>query len=622
MYKSKLKGFSLVELILAIGIFTMAMSSFAFLGIESYKTLHTSQSRIIASQKSKEIVDLIMLVKNESWRYIVDNTDDGEKYILLDTDGTLSVESGRKDGGGYTYFFTIGMGYRDENGSLVEEGGLFEDPSTRVINLTIFFDDAIFGTSEFNTSIYINNWNVLRFSQPFDVTLPKGFLPDWCEPQHTHSRHSLDWWTIGSALKAHKGNAYMVSAEWFLGRTTFLHAKITPSSPPEVNIEAEYSLGTGNDIYVEGNYAYIATDSSQELVSIFNISEKPYTPVGSYHTDSSTGATTIYIEGEYGFVGYENKIDIFKLSDESFVGRVPIGSSSARVEDIVVKDGYVFVGMRNHNRELSIVDIADIENPQVVSEINLNNQNTDAIFVSDDGDIVYVATSGGWFTRPEFSIVNTENKTNLIKSANVRMNELRSINDMVVVEDKAIIAGAFDLFSSNDNYIVLNLKGLDTPERCGGLRIPWGIRALDVVEFEGKLYSYILSLDPNYEIQIVEGGSGGGDYAGEGYMPEENYFSEIFVLGTTNTRLYSANIYGEVPEGTSLKVQLKIGGQEDLSDATWFGPDGTNGTYFLLGETPIDLPTKQGQYLQYRVEMTSDSPELSPILDKIEIVYD
>gem|GEM_PF-5702420 len=59
-----------------------------------------------------------------------------------------------------------------------------------------------------------------------------------------------------------------------------------------------------------------------------------------------------------------------------------------------------------------------------------------------------------------------------------------------------------------------------------------------------------------------------------------------------------------------------------MSDATWFGPDGTEETYFLLGESEINLPDKKGKYFQYKVEMTSNNPEVTPVLDKIEIIYD
>jgi|GEM_PF-5514365 len=583
MYKTKLKGFSLFELILAIGIFTMAISSFAFLGVEAYRTLRIAQNRIISSEKFREISDLVMLIKNESWGNIVDNTEDGSKFVFVDTDGSLSIEDGQEDKENYTYFFEINPAFRDANDNLVESGGNL-DPRSRVINLTMSFHDGFLGTSEYNTKIYLNNWNTRMFSQStYDefvqgeedktevvesdggqIRLSREFLPDWCEPQHTHSRHSLHWWTIGEAIAARGEDAYIVTSEFFLGRSTFLHAKISPNTlpnPPDVSIEAEYDQGPGNDIYVQDNYAYIATDSQQDSVRIMDISEKPYTQVGNYATNSSRNATSVYVLDEYGFVGYGNSVDIFDINSRQKLGGRSIGSSSANVRDIIAKDNYLFVGMAGYNSQLVIIDISNVSNPQIISEIRVNNQNTRSIAISDDSNTVYIATSDErWFfpASPRFVIVNTTNKNNPSQISTTTINEMRRINDMVVVEDRAILGGAFD-FSSRDNYLVLRVENPNAPQRCGGLRIPWGVRALDVAENEGRLFTYVLSLDPSYELQVVEGGCGGGDAFGEGHVPEGEYVSEIFYFESEITRLYSSGIYGQEPSGTSLKVQFKLG---------------------------------------------------------------
>jgi len=562
MYRTKLKGFSLFELILAIGIFTMAMSSFAFLSIEGYRTLRIAQNRIIASEKFREISDLIILIKNESWGNIVDNTEDGSKYVFVDADGRLKIEDGQEEKENYAYFFEIAPAFRDVNGNLVESGGNL-DLRSRVLNLTMSFYDSFFGASEHHARIYLNSWNTKIFSQStYDefvqgeidstevvesfggqVRLSREFLPDWCEPQHTHSRHSLGWWTIGTALSAQGEDAYIVTTEFWETRSTFLHAKIFPgiqSNPPDVSIEAEYNLGPGNDIYVQDNYNYIATNSQQDSVRIMDISTKPYTQVGNYATNSSQSATTVYVLDEYGFVGYGNKVDIFDISGKEGsrqkLGDISIGSSSAKVRDIIVKDNYLFVGMAEYNSQLVLVDISNVSNPQIISQIRVNSQNTRSIAVSEDLNTAYIVTSDErWFfpANPRFVIVDTKNKNNPVETSTMTINEMRRINDMVVVEDRAILGGAFD-FSSRDNYLVLRVENPSEPQRCGGLRIPWGIRALDVTENEGRLFTYILSLDPNYEFQVVEGGCGGGNAFGEGYVLQfwdiwtrtERYFFE------------------------------------------------------------------------------------------------
>jgi prepilin-type N-terminal cleavage/methylation domain-containing protein len=639
-YHKKLKGFSLVELIIAISIFSMAISSFAFLGVEAYRTLRTSQNRITASQKSKEIADLIMLVKNESWANIVDNTDDGIKHIL-NSNGVLTMEDGEKVENELTYFFSISSGYRDENGNLLEiVDEQYEDLSTRIINLTIVFPASIFGISEYNTKIYINNWNARRITQStldeFNtgdtngtnveeigdgaITLARTFLPNWCLPQHTYSRFNLTGWAIGTELHATPGNAYVVTGKIDWGMT-FLNAKISSSSPPEITIEGEYNQERGNDLYVEDGYAYISTDSAQDSVLIIDVSNTPYSKAGNYSTNSSSRAEAVYISNNYGFVGYENKIDVFDTSEKTGsrpkVNSISIGNSSARVRKMVIKQNKLYVAMSNHNSQLVIIDITNINNMSIISQTRLNNHNAASIEVSDDGNTTYIGTNR-LFYRPQFFIVNTTNASAPTVLSSLQLNEMLSLADIAITQNRVVLGG---ISWGDNNYVVLNIDNASAPFRCGGMNISWGILALDVVEYDQKLFTYMLTLDPYYELQVIEGGLGGTDPSGEGYIEYGEYTSEIFQLDEQEVRLHAINIYGTEPANTSLKVQLKLGNLEDLQDSNWFGPNGTQNSYFSLGENLINLPQLNGKYFQYRVLMESDHTN-TPVLDKIEILYD
>ncbi len=643
MFKhKKLKGFSLVELILAIGLFTMAISSFAFLGIEAYKTFKISQNKIVASQKTKEVADAIMLVKTESWGSIVDNTDDGKKYIL-DTDGFLSIEDGEKQENGFTYFFTIGLGYRDESGNIIElEGEEHEDISSRIIHLTITFEKKVFVDNEYNTKIYVNNWNTQTLIQETNddfeqgtnidtkiednkVKLETTFLANWCLPQHSHSRFNLPGWAIGTGLTANPGNAYIVTGKIDWGQT-FMHAEMSSGSPPIINIAGEYNQERGNDIFVDGNYVYVSTDAAQDSVLIIDITTTPYSKIGSYDTNSSQSAEAIYVYQNYGFVAYGDKVDIFNLSSinergEDFTGNISaekirtidINSSSGRITNMVKRGDYLFLSMANDsNVQLAIVNLLDTNAGPVKHRVN--NHNATALSVSEDGNTAYIATSR-LFAQPRFFIINTTNKSAPTTRNSIQINEMFSIADIAIVQGRAILGGSS---FGNNNYVVLNIDNPSTLTRCGGMNIPWGILTLDVVEHDGKLFTYILSLDPFNELQVIEGGLG----SGQGYMNSGQYLSPIFNLSKENLRFYSTHIYGTEPGGTELKVQFRTGNNSEMINTTWFGPDGTENTSFSLGETEITLPSREGPYFQYKADLVSNESLLTPTLDKIDITYE
>ena len=655
MYKSKLKGFSLVELIIAIGIFTLAMSSFAFLGVESYRTLRTSQSRIISSEQSREIADLIMLVKTQSWGNIVDNTD-GEKKHIINEDGFLSIGDGEKEEERLSYFFTINRAYRDTNGNLVDESMGVEDPSTRVIDLTIIYEYAVFGFNEFNTLLYINNWNTFKFSQEtkedFDegsndgtevsedgkIVLEKGLgegegAADWCKPELTHSVLALD--PRSQTLTTYEDNVYIVRGE-HSAHPLFAHVKVIP--PLEVDDDPELeNIGFFNpprgsnkatNLYYSDGYVYTANPNEAfESVWIIDV-DKDSTPlinyspqVGWYDIQGSVDASTIYVQGDYGFVGYDNKIDVFDVSEKtgnrSRIGSpIQIGGTNAKVKDIFVQEDYIFVAMTDYT-PLVIVDISNVNNPTIVGEFaESGNTQANTVFISEDSNRAYLGTN------PEFFVIDISDKSAPFEIGSFDTGGMNITTiGIIEQENRAVLGG-----SGSHKYIVLNLDDLELLEQCGELDpdlITGNVLALDVVTYEERLFTYILTRSGNdNELQIIEGGPGEGGAGGIGddYIEEGVYESSVFIM-LPETRFYGVNLYGEQPEGTTIRVQLRVGVDEDLSSALWFGPDGTESTYFLLGENEILVP-KEGQYFQYKVEMSSTNPELSPVLDKIEIIYD
>lgn len=584
-----------------------------------------------------------MLVKTESWGSIVDNTNDGNKYIL-DTDGFLNIEDGEKQEDGLTYFFTIGLGYRDESGDIIElEGEEYEDISSRIIHLTITFEKKVFVDNEYNTKIYINNWNTQKLSQDTyedfqegdgDGTeiIEEGFIeltkltlediPDWCLPQHTHSKFDLPGQGEGTSLTSSPGNAYITTGRNASGKT-FLHAEISSTNPPAINLGGEFhgsgNAKKGNDVYVDGDYVYVATDSNSRSVLIIDIKSLPFTEIGYYGTGANNSARTVYTQGNHGFVGWENKIDIFNISQKvgqrNRISTISIGTNSTRIEDIVVKNDHIFATLSNHSSQLVIINISNINNPQIVSQMQLNNVSGNVVFVSQDTNTAYVGTAES-SSHPEFFVINTTNKSNPSLISSFDTNGMHIV-DLVIVENRAILGG-----HGTNNYIVLELDNIENLNKCGELLIPGNILALDVVEHDEKLFTYILTGDSAWELQIIEGGAGIAGIIGDDYVNYGEYFSQIFDSELANLRFYSVHLHGGEPQGTNLKAQLRSSQQPDLSDAQWFGPDGTENSYFTLGENEINLPTQQGPYFQYKVEMTSENYELSPILNKIEITYE
>ena len=155
--KKKLKGYSLAELVLAIGIFAIISSMLVFLVIDATRTLENTRTRSKASQLTQEVYTSLILVKSQGWYNIAKYTNDGIKHLEY-ADGTYNILDGETVQDNLTYSFTIEEVQRDTQRNLVTEGGT-NDPHTRLISIYISWVDRIGKVHTINPQMYVNDWN-------------------------------------------------------------------------------------------------------------------------------------------------------------------------------------------------------------------------------------------------------------------------------------------------------------------------------------------------------------------------------------------------------------------------------------------------------------------------------
>ena len=622
----KLKAFSLVELVIAIGLFTISISAFAFLAIDAYKSVQSAKSRNYSSEISKDILNSIMVIKRRSWGDIVDFTQTGNLHIT-NTEGNLVITSGDFDTTDYLYFFTIEPIYRDIDGNIVDELSGTLDPGSRKINLTIQFKGALIKENVYTDSFIVNNWDnfVLAHEDQEDFTgtdegvivqdgnvlLQKELKPDWCKPELTLSKFNLNGQSVGPGLTASPGNAY-VSAGKNASGDTFSHIRISSAKPPAITFAGSFNDSKGNDIFTDGNYVYVATDSKRDTVAIV----QNYVKVGRYGTNSSSKSEAVYVNGNYGFVSYGRNVDIFDLSSKTGA-RSKISTANLTnysvIKDISVSGSYLYLGTSDTSKEIYIFNISNIASPTFVKTININMASLNSIYTDTSKNALFVGGTAS-SSQKELFVIDITDPINATVTAEVETNGM-TINDIVTYENKLMLGG-----SGTTNYMVLKIDSLSQPALCGQVTISGSILAFDVVENNSRKYAYILTNDTNNELQVIEGGAGGGDEFGLGYLENGVYTSQIIDLEADNFRLFMLNLVGTVPEGTTLKTELKLSNNADMSGSVWFGPDIDDTFFNGVGSFEINHPDIRGRYFQYKITMESNIVS-TPTIDKIEIYY-
>jgi type II secretory pathway pseudopilin PulG len=633
-FRKKLKGYGLVELVLAIGIFAAIASTLVLIVVDSTRTLDNTRARSRASYLTQEINSAIIMMKSKSWFSVIVHTNDGPKYIEY-VDGDYQIQSGQGVKSGFTYSFEILPANRDEHGYLVDTGGTV-DPHTRLVQIDIQWTDFLGRSNSISPKIYINDWetNSIVYSTEEDfiqgehdstmvqnqfggeVRLQSMFYADWCNPSLSMTAHDLPGQGIASNISSSGEHVYMGTGGNSSG-ISFMKATVT-GDPPIVTVEGTVDGYKVNDVFGLNGIALMATDNPSKEVVIFNISSTPYTEIGYFDGAGPQDATTVFVYGDKGFVTHGRTVSIFNLTSftgsRSLIRSIDFGTRNAHTAtDIFVDERYIYMTLTSHTYEFVIYEYND-SGIYLRAFADLNDANGTGLYISEDKTRAYISTARN--IGHEFFILDITNKNGALPVISSFDTGDMSPNSVASIDNRAIIAGA-----SGEEYQVLDITDEQVPIRCGGLQINTGVNALALVTQGINHYTYVVTRDSNSEFKIIRGGPGGGGADGNGYLPFGIHVSPIHDSESYNSIYYFLGLTTIVPEGTSLQIQFRVSDDPNMSGSTWVGPDGTASTYYELSGM-YTLPTNlQGRYIQYRAVFESDTVS-TPLLQEIIINYE
>ena len=636
-FKKKLKGYSLAELVLAIGIFAIISSMLIFLVVDATRTLENTRTRSKAAQLTEEIYTSLILVKSQAWYNIAKHTNEGLKHLEYSL-GEYLILDGEIVQNGLTYSFTIEEVQRDTNGNIIQTGGA-NDPHTRLINIFISWIDRIGKVHSINPKMYVNDWNTHSivyttktdfdtgiFTETMSQTVEDGEVrllsmkySDWCNPTLSLTQHDLTRSGVASALFTIGDYVYMGTGENASGDA---FSKISVAGEPPVVTE----LGTYNgykvyDVFGLNGYSLLATDNNSAELVVIDISSPTniYTVFTTLDIPNpKTKQKFVYVYNNIGYLTNDNKITIFSLSDlqqgvpPTVLQTVSIGDANSVISDIYVDSNYIYV-----TTQAGISDFFILENKapySVLGQQDIGTMSVTSLFVSEDLNRAYVGTQNN--VGNEFFILDISNKSTtypIVKSYDLGGTAVKAL----VSADQRVMIGGI----GGQEYAVYDITDEQNAFKCGGLEIDAGINMITLVRKGLNLYTYILTGNSNAELQIIKGGPGGGGPDGEGYVEAGDYLSEIHDSGFETSEYYVLSLDVDIPTGTSLQIQFRSSNDSTMAGSTWLGPDGTTNTSYQASGV-FQLPTSlTGRYLQYKVLFNSDTV-YTPLLKELIINYE
>ncbi|MCD6217757.1 hypothetical protein J7L05_07835 [bacterium] len=212
------------------------------------------------------------------------------------------------------------------------------------------------------------------------------------------------------------------------------------SDPTTPAIVGEVDGMNATDVYIQGNYLYLAVVSN---LMIFDISD-PINPIETGVVDVYSSRLTI--DGNLAFViertTYISIVDISDPSNPEVLSQLVAPYDAHRA---VIKNNYAFVGS---DEGIDVIDFSDPTQPEFVERLFTENAN----MIEIQNDYAYVADQMGGFL-----IVDITNPTDLILQGGVPIIKPSSIevkNDIAISDNGISGCAILDISNRNDPQVL------------------------------------------------------------------------------------------------------------------------------------------------------------------------
>jgi|GEM_PF-6009993 len=646
----KNKGFSIIEILIAMGVLAIAVSSVGIFAAVSSRTVSLSDKQVDASLHVQEYLNALRIMKQDSWREITDATGGGDKSIVF-ANNRYSIVNGETT---YDDDITIGMtvayAYRDASGNIVSSGGTL-DLHTRQVVVTANW--TAYNQSRFvDSTVYFSDWNLATLTQTTSTDFNSGTKTNvevtnlsggevrlqsysWCTPTNGFSLlprampsgvTGVSTITIGD-----NNNAYLGYTSSGTSNTTLQRYSITDATAPAF---PSIALATGitatsvRQTAKSGNYLYVAKSSTGSSgvnsYEMLILDATTLAQVGYYQLSGTNSAIGVKVSGNYAYLLFANNtirvIDVTtKTGSRPEVDNITLAANGTNIE---IVGNNLFVGIAGAGIELQIINIANPANIFVIGTADVSASTVNTIGVSANGNRVIIggpSYAGG----AEIYIVDTTLKTGARPTLGTYELGNGNVRDVVLQDNYMILINTSA--TGINNYEVVDISNVAAPTRCGQIASN-SIGNVNLVSAEpwtspsGVRYIILANQNTSNAIAIIRGpGVSGSSYASSG-----DFTSSITDTGTTSSEVYYVDIDATVPINTTLRLQYKIGNTSNLSGAIWQGPGGTAATYYNLvnGTNRIELPASTlARYVSYKAFFTTSNSTVTPVVNSVSFVF-
>ncbi|PIR61403.1 MAG: hypothetical protein COY81_05460 [Candidatus Pacebacteria bacterium CG_4_10_14_0_8_um_filter_43_12] len=631
------RGSLLVEVLVVMALMGLLLPSLIGAIITTKEGEVQRQRRTTATGLIREATEALRVIREDDWEaFAVPGN-----YHPVISGVSWQLAAGPETIQGLTRQIEIKAVNRDSAGVITTTGGS-PDPSTRKAIVTISWTLPTPGsiqTEQYYTR-YLDNLSLTETTEADfipgtqvgttvinnyggEVELASGGKGNWCQPnEYIQAEYDLPQSAKAKVVRAIEGKAFTGTDDH---NGVFVELGISQDDPPQISTSSTITGYDTNDIYIDNNYAYVATgDVSKDVVIVdLNTNQE----VGYFNDTFWWGsAQGVFVKGNVGYAVIGPKLHTFDLSSKTgerpeldSVSLSPYWWWPATGYRVRVVGDYAYVAVDWGVAEMQLVNVANPTNISRAGTADVNSKRGKDIAVNETGTRAYLLTDLD-DSRRELFIINTQTKSgSLPKIGEYDSNGMNPNGLALVTENKLIIVG-----TGGEEYQVIDISQETSPQRCGGLNLDTGVYGVSgVLESDGEAFSYIVTKDGDQEFKVIEGG------AGEAFSSEGTFESRIFdaTYSTAFNYVLPSLI---IANQTTAQYQIAVADpvNDNCTDTAYnyVGPDGTSSSFYTAdGAIPLDDNSagyeNPGRCFRYKVFMTTGDSSSTPVLESMTVNY-
>ena len=423
----KLKAFSLIEVILAIALFSLYSTSIIVFITHGEESILRVGQKAKASFLAEEGIEATRAIRNENFENLIDGS-----YGIDSVSGKWQLVSSPTQIDGFSREITIST----------------VDNNTKKITSKISWSKRDGSSTFLEFLTQLTNWDSYSGVPGFG---------DWRNP-FMESFLTLMGGKDGIKVQVKDNFCYVVRDS---AADSFVSIDITDTLHPLLGFENNLKDNPKN-LYIHNDLVLIATKSNSAELQIADILD-PTSPImkGEFDAEGNPDASGIYAKDNYVYLtrlnGSGPELLIIDVSDPDYPQSLGSLELEKNANEIVVLGDFAYIASGPNGYQLMTIDIKDPAQPSVVGHFSLP-EDQNALTIAGFESTVIIGTEKGVIYA--FDVTDP---TNPLKKGEIalRDNANNKVNDMALGLDNHYIFTVSDV--PNREFQVYDISDISSP---------------------------------------------------------------------------------------------------------------------------------------------------------------